>query len=84
MKTQKELEQEIARLTGQIVMARAVIELLLQLVSVAVGRDVMAAIRKKLGDVTVVPEGAADDDFVREGLDHFKKRLLERLGNDDV
>ena len=81
--TDEEMRDEIARLTGQIVMARAVISFIIQLLALIPGGDMLDVFREKISTFTLEPEGRVDDELRREGLDHFKKRLLQSLPSDN-
>jgi len=81
---EQELSNEIARLTGQIIMARVVISLLFKLVAPIGGPKCMDIFRDTIRDFEIIPDGRSDDNFRREGFDHFKERLLQSFPSDDT
>lgn len=79
---EQELSKEIARLTGQIVGARATIALLFKAIAIIDARSI-DLLRDFVNKLTIVSEGSSDDNLRREGLEHFKQRLMESLTRND-
>ena len=75
MATSDRYTEEIERLEGQICMARWSIALLFEFVFVLMNDETKDIVIQKIRDATI----DSDSDFIREGTEHFKIRLLETL-----
>ena len=67
--------EEIDRLRGELAAARWCIRVLFRLSLALADDDAKSLIRGKLSDLNVV----TDNDFVREGFERFKEKLLQRF-----